>query len=191
MEGDTISVDASKTPHGALSALRACAIAASWAKGALFLHGAGLASHHRSLLLVAESGGGKSTLVDIADQLVPLSDENVVLFPSTGALAGTPFRSSSKRRAEPSHSAPLSAICFLRKGARVNLEVAPRDMALRELLAQVYRPSPSHASASDILRRASKAVSIVPCYSFEFPKSKDAAAPLYELVGGEQDSGAA
>jgi len=165
----------------ALTALRACTIGAAWGLGGLFLHGSGLAREGRSILLLAESGGGKSTLTDLAENFESMSDEHVVLYPDECRLEGTPFRSSARKPPSVQTPTRCCAICLLQKAATPSIAKAPAEMTMRTLLKQCYRPRHTQACAAEIFRRAITAATRIPSYYLRFPKSP-VASVLVETI---------
>lgn len=170
-------------PHQDASVRLQCAIAFSRAgQGGLLVHGAGLALPGRGgVVALAPSGGGKSTLSNLATQLVGLSDETILLRPGPPPLiSATPLRSSSQKVPEP-RTEPLRALLFLEKNVVPSFARMPPAQALPLLLAQAYKLPRELATTAELFKRASKLVENVAAYRFAFPKAPEAQELLLRL----------
>jgi hypothetical protein len=142
-------------------------------RGGALLHGAGIVIDGQAVLCIAPSDGGKTTLCGkVAGRAPVLSDETVALRLDDGLprLAGTLFWSGP---ALPTAGGlfPLSAICFLRKGAEALLAL-PQSEALSELLLEWHLPERPGASA-DALARASALVAQIPLFTLRTTLESD------------------
>jgi hypothetical protein len=166
--------------------LRAAMCQALAPEGAL-LHAAGVALDEQGILLVAPSGGGKTTISRLLSTHADiLSDETLgirrdVLSPGHYLLYGSCLWSGPLY---PSRAGgfPLRAICFLRKGALGCAPIA-RSQALRELLRELYLPI-GPTAAADALAFASQLLEAVPACALRFPLNADPAPELRRLLLG-------
>jgi hypothetical protein len=166
----------------ASSMLRGFTVAA-WQVGGFLIHAAGIrGADARAVMALAPSGGGKSTLTDLAGGFCSLSDETLLVRGTE--VYGTPFRSSARKPPEP-RRAPISAILILEKSSSPRyFRVAVRD-ALSAMLPEIYRPPREIASSAEILHRAHLLAESVPAYCFRFPKSPAANDLLTKLFDEE------
>lgn len=161
--------------------LRAFTVAA-WQSQRFLMHAAGLCLSERAVVVVAPSGGGKSTLMDLAQGFSSLSDETLLL--STSTVVGTPFRSSANKPPEP-RTAPIAAVLLLEKAPSSSYSRVDARTALTAILPEMYRPPESLASSAEILHRAKLLAESVPAYRFRFPKSPAANDLLKRLFEEE------
>jgi hypothetical protein len=155
-----------------------CSLAA-WSDGGMLIRGAGLALEEvGAVAALAVSGGGKSTLSNLAEGFLGLSDETLLLWATAAPrLSATPFRSSSHREPQP-RTEPLRAFLVLEKSLEPRYERLPEHEGMKRLLAQAYQLPPSIASRADLFARCSWLAREVPTYRFAFPKSPEAAGLL-------------
>ncbi|MHB8416996.1 MAG: hypothetical protein ACYDCL_02900 [Myxococcales bacterium] len=169
--------------------LRAAMCQALAPEGAL-LHAAGAAIDGAGFLLVAPSGGGKTTISRLLSRTATiLSDETICVRPDPGrpgryVIYGTCFWSGP---AYPSRAGalPLRAVCFLRKG---ELSLAPlsRPRALRELLAELHLPIGAGA-APHSLDFADRLLAGTPAFTLSFALDSDP-RPLLGALAGREDA---
>ena len=170
-------------PHQDASVRLQCAIAASrTGRAGLLVHSAGLGLPGRgAVVALAVSGGGKSTLSNLATQFFGLSDETVLLTPGPPpTLSATPLRSMSEKVPQP-RTEPLRALLFLEKSLQPSYAWIPPHEALPRLLAQAYTFPPELVTTAQLFRRASQLVENVPAFRFAFPKSPEAERLLLRL----------
>lgn len=165
------------------TAIRLCMLQWVWARGGLLLHAVGLARDGRAIIGLAPSGGGKSTLTDLASGFESLSDETVAILPGSGAgpeIWSTPFRSSAAKH-------PVEAICgldgvlLLEKSASPANRPAAGITLVRTLVEQAYTAPPQIGAPRDLLHRAARVATSTPAFHFRFPKGKAAATLLEDL----------
>lgn len=170
------------------TAIRLCMLLWVWAHGGLVVHATGLAREGMVAIGLAPSGGGKSTLTDLASGFESLSDETVALLPSFSnggddrgfEVWGTPFRSRALQ--SPSAEAvPLSAILLLEKSVHPRSLPAPGPAVVRALIEQAYTAPPWACAPGDLLRRSVRISSSVPGFYFQFPKTTEAVSLLEEI----------
>ncbi|MBI5543715.1 MAG: hypothetical protein HY901_07510 [Deltaproteobacteria bacterium] len=158
-----------------------CAFAAEGKGRGLLLHATGLAHTERSVAVIglAQSGGGKSTLTDLALGWHSLSDETVYVEASDDAPCayGLPFRSSASKQPEPL-AARIGAFLILEKSLVSGLEPVSQDVALRALLNQAYRPLGLMESQSEFFRCAARIARSAPCFRFKFDKTLESVSGL-------------
>ncbi len=155
----------------ALWILLRSAIARALAPEGAVLHSAAAAIDGRALLFLAPPGGGKTTIIDLLEPDAELiGDELVAVTPDPARggfrVQGTPCW-SGRFREGAAGSFPVSAICFLRKGA-LDLAPLPRPAALRELLPQCYLTDRPRA-AVETLDFATALLARTPAYALTFP----------------------
>ncbi len=144
-------------------------------------HAAACALGKHCLLLVAYSGGGKSTLATLLEHTTLLSDEMVLLRRTRGGLFahGTPIRSACPR--EPSkRRALVSAILFLRKAKENRLEAVSTATAVEEVLPQIWA-SPK-ARPSTLLEKVARILGDIPAYRFHFLNTQHCTSKILPLL---------
>lgn len=159
---------------------------ATWPRGGMLIHGAGLALDGiGAVAALAVSGGGKSTLSNLADGFLGLSDETLLLWDNDPPrISATPFRSSSHREPQP-RSEPLRALLVLEKSLEPSYERLPPHQGMKRLLAQAYQLPDLIAPRAEVFARASSLARSVPTYRFAFPKSPEAALLLRRFFDEE------
>ncbi len=176
------------------TAIRLCMLLWIWARGGLLLHAAGLARDGRAAVALAPSGGGKSTLTDLAQGFESLSDETVAVLPTarrrgTGfEVWGTPFRSSAAKPPVSSAVLPLSAVLLLDKAAQPRWLPASGQEAARALIGQAYTALPAAGAPQALLRRAARLTACARAVHFQFPKSSAADALLGEIFADAEST---
>ncbi len=162
--------------------LQLCCALGAWRTGGVLLHGAGLiASDDASVLALAPSGGGKSTLTDLV-RLRSLSDECVIAHPGPPpTLAGTVIRSSA-RKTPSLETRPLRALLLLEKSVRPFYEKLHSADGLRALAHQAFRFPSELGMKGSVLSRLAPVANSVPTYRFAFPKSAQADDLLSSLL---------
>jgi hypothetical protein len=168
------------SPTLLLSLHLACATAA-WRSGGLMLHATGLRSPTGiGVIGLAVSGGGKSTLTDLATW-ESLSDEIVIAHWSPApAVSSTAFRSSAKKKPIVGE-APLGALLLLEKSPTPSFERVSSAEAFRSLANQAFRFPREMGLDKEHFSRVRALAEAVPAYRFRFPKSHEAAHALDDL----------
>jgi hypothetical protein len=169
------------------AAMQLACSAAVWARGGMLIHGAGLALEGQgAVAAMAVSGGGKSTLSNLADGFLGLSDETLLLWEATPPrISATPFRSSSTREPQ-ARTEPLRALLVLEKSLEPSFERLPAQAGVKRLLAQAYELPESIATRAEVFHRASQIAERTPTYRFAFPKApaaRDLLARLFADLG--------
>ena len=188
-ESHTLRCYAGPGPQAYSAALQLGCSLATWPDGGMLIHGAGLALDGvGAVAALAASGGGKSTLSNLAEGFLGLSDETLLLWANDPPrISATPFRSTSHREPQP-RTDPLRAFLVLEKSLEPTLERLPAHEAVKRLMAQAYQLPLVIASRAAVFARASELVRTVPAYRFAFPKSPEAAVLLRRFF--EQELGA-
>lgn len=143
-------------------------LACACRSGAVVFHSSAFVLRGKAVLVIAPSGGGKSTLATLAEPLPMLSDEfNVVTASQDLRTWSTPVRSSSPR-VPGQVSAPLGAILFPVKAPREELRPVGTASAMQRIVTQVVTPDfwglkPPFRLVAEIARS-------VPSYEFHFRK---------------------
>lgn len=111
----------------------------------VLFHGSAVSVDNMAYLFTAPSGTGKSTHVRLWCELLGsraqvVNDDKPLIRVSDGVVTvfGTPW--NGKHHLGSNMSAPLKAICFLKRSATNYLRPVPANEALPLLLRQVYRP---------------------------------------------------
>jgi hypothetical protein len=146
-----------------------------WGRGGMLIHGAGLAREgHGAVAALAVSGGGKSTLSNLAQSFIGLSDETLLLWEAEPPrVSATPFRSSSEKEPQ-ARTEPLRALLVLEKSLEPRFERLPSHEGMKRLLGQAYELPDSIAPRAEAFHRASHLAERVPAYRFAFPKAPEA-----------------
>ena len=164
------------------AAMQLACSAAVWARGGMLIHGAGLALDGLgAVAAMAVSGGGKSTLSNLADGFLGLSDETLLLWEGHAPrISATPFRSTSTREPQ-ARTEPLRALLVLEKSLEPSYGLLPAQAGVKRLLAQAYELPESIATRAEVFHRASQIAERTPTYRFAFPKAPEARELLTRL----------
>jgi hypothetical protein len=165
------------------TAIRLCTLLWVSAHDGILLHATALSNGRSAVIGIAPSGGGKSTLTDLAQAsgIVSLSDETVAILPDPAsasgyAVWGTPFRSSSVQ-VPAIEKSPLSALLLLEKSIQPHLIPADVQHSLRTMMQQAYSVV---GTSPEVFRRSAKIAKGTSAFRFQFPKSLEAARLLDE-----------
>jgi hypothetical protein len=183
--GDTLQVmraSVTNTQEASVVLQLACSLVA-WPQGAFLVHSAGLCLPGRGAVVVlAESGGGKSTLSTLSESFTGLSDETTLLRVGPPALvSATPFRSQSTKVPEQ-RTEPLRAFLVLEKSLTPRFTRLPAQEGLRAILRQAYLLPETVAPPRELFARARALAESVPTYRFAFPKDPVADTLLLQLM---------
>lgn len=154
----------------------------------ILFHGSAVAVDNMAYLFTAPSGTGKSTHVRLWCELLGsraqvVNDDKPLLRVSDGAVTvfGTPW--NGKHHLGANMSAPLRAICFLKRSKINDICPISADEALPPLLNQVYRPR-DPASLALVLKLIEKLRHCVAFFELHCNMELDAARLSYETMKG-------
>ena len=138
-------------------------------KGGFILHSSGMVHSGKALLFFGVSGSGKSTITQVSQPDVILSDEAVIVLKKDGKwLAyGTPFYGTLAYVGE-NIAVELAALIKISKAPFYNLQKLPRQRALRELLKAVIILDDSLEQKEKNLSNALNVLKDVPSHELEF-----------------------
>ena len=151
----------------------------------LLIHGSALAVDGQAYLFTAPSGTGKSTHAKIwrqqfGERAVVINDDKPLLHidEDRAVIYGTPY--DGKHRLSTNTSAPLKAVCFLKRGMKNSILPLTGQEAYPRLLAQTYRPEKGEMLAKTLLllNRLTKLVSF-----YELSCNMDPEAALVAYTG--------
>lgn len=154
----------------------------------ILVHGSAVSVDNAAYLFTAPSGTGKSTHVRLWRELFGsraqvVNDDKPLVLVSDGAVTvfGTPW--NGKHHLGTNMSAPLHAICFLKRSKTNDLRPVSADEALPLLLKQVYRPR-DPASLALVLRLVETLRRSVAFFELHCNMELDAARLAYETMKG-------
>ena len=141
----------------------------------LLLHAAGISDGIGAFVCLAPSGGGKSTLTDLAQGYASLSDETVAVVPDEKSgrweAWGTTFRSSAHKAPASPQKIPLWGFLILEKSPFPEVIPAGAAHLVRALLGQTYAdPSPFTDGRPEQFQKAASLARTVPAFRFRFSK---------------------
>lgn len=152
----------------------------------LVVHGAAISYKGDGILFTAPSTTGKSTHIKLWKDLfkddveIINGDKPILQITDNKALAfGTPW--PGKEGWHKNISAPLKAVCLLRRGPVNHIERIDVAEYLPQLLRQVYLPKDSEA-AEKTLELFSRLVEAVPFYVLECDISNEAVMTAYKAI---------
>ena len=154
----------------------------------ILFHGSAVAVDNMAYLFTAPSGTGKSTHVRLwrellGDRAQVVNDDKPLLRISDGTVTvfGTPW--NGKHHLGMNMSAPLHAICFLKRSKTNYLRPVSADEALPLLLRQVYRPR-DPASLALVLKLVETLRHSVAFFELHCNMELDAARLSYKTMKG-------
>ncbi len=152
--------------------------------GGLLLHAAGLSDGTGAFVCLAPSGGGKSTLTDLAYGYDSLSDETVAVIPDSQhglwQAWGTTFRSSARKAPVSPRKFPLRGFLILEKFPVPEAVHASPEILARALLGQAYADAPAFTGGRpEQFRKAAALSRTIPAFRFRFPKES---GPTVDLL---------
>ena len=153
------------------------------------MHGACLKYGENAYIFTAPSGTGKTTHLrlwqkHLGDKVSVINGDKPILKIENGVVTvfGTPW--AGKENLRSNDSAPLKAICILKRGKENKIyKVNPREH-FATLLNQIYLPK-NEAAARKNLELFSQLISIVPVYVLECDISETAVKTSFEALTGE------
>ena len=107
-------------------------------------HGSSICVDGQAYLFTAKSGTGKSTHTRLwrelfKDKAIMINDDKPLIhIGNTVTVYGTPY--NGKHRIGNNISAPLKAICIIKRAEENDIKAISKDQAYAMLLQQVYRP---------------------------------------------------
>lgn len=148
----------------------------------LLLHAAGLIKDGRGFVFPGRSGAGKSTLVRQSPGGEALSDELVIVQKRQNRYHcyGTPFWGELAQAGRPL-SAPLQALCFLKKGKTLSFQRLTPAAVIQRALAAVMHFSSQTQAAENVLDCLWDLTERVAGFELTFPKGKSV-WPLLERL---------
>lgn len=151
--------------------------------GRMVVHGAAISYEDAGLLFIAPSGTGKSTHIKLWRQFfgaqvdIINGDKPIVSVEDGGIyLHGTPW--AGKEGWQKNRSAPLKAICLLRRGKTNRIRKADPLTHLPALMRQVYLPTEAEA-LQQTLALVDQLSARVPFYILECNISPEAAEAAF------------
>lgn len=154
------------------------------------MHGACLKYGQNAYIFTAPSGTGKTTHLrlwqkHLGDRVSIVNGDKPILKIENGVVTayGTPW--AGKENLRTNDSAPLKAICILKRGKQNKIyKVNPREH-FATLLNQIYLPK-NEQSARKNLELFSRLISLVPLYVLECDISEAAVKTSFEALTGEK-----
>ena len=187
---DEIEMEQTRQPHGEAGYCEfVCRYRAICKKlpryDRMLMHGAAIEREGRGYLFAAKSGTGKTTHIRLWKELygdveIINGDKHILRFDGGRiAVCGTPWcgKEGYQRNAE----APLSALCFLRRGEDNIIERITPDRAIDLLFTQILIPEDGTA-ASKTLDMCSELLERTPTYMLYCNMEKTAAEVAYKKM---------
>ncbi len=158
--------------------------------GVLLFHGSAISFDGEAYIYTAPSGTGKSTHAHICrivfgeDRVKYINDDKPLLRLQEGKwrVYGSPW--DGKHRLSNKIDAPLSAICFLRRGEKPSIRRVGKEAVLGDLFSQVYRPTDENAMKKVLVLLQS--LSKLPLWEAHCNISKESAQMTLENMKGER-----
>ncbi|MCR4807135.1 MAG: hypothetical protein K5857_05615 [Lachnospiraceae bacterium] len=154
-------------------------------------HGSALSVDGEGYIFTAASGTGKSTHARLwrevyGSRAVMINDDKPLIRISGESdyqplVYGTPW--DGKHRLSSNTSAPLKALCILKRGKKNEIERIDAGEAMPMLIQQAYRPADPAAMAKT-LELMDRLVSRVKVYRMECNMDPEAARLSYEAMSG-------
>jgi len=157
----------------------------------VLFHGSAVAVDNKAYLFTAPSGTGKSTHVRLwrelfGDRAHVINDDKPLIRVSADEVTvfGTPW--NGKHHLGENISAPLHAICFLKRSKTNYLRPVAADEALPLLIKQAYRPR-NPASLALVLKLIETMLHRVSFFEMHCNMELDAARLAYETMKGSDN----
>lgn len=161
----------------------------------LLMHGAAIQYCGSSYVFCAPSGTGKTTHISlwkryIGDSVTIINGDKPILYiPKEkngiqNVIAyGTPW--AGKEGWQSNTSAPLNAICFLKRGDRNSISEVCFDKSINLLAKQIYYPM-GKAEAVNTLEMMDKLITGIPCFELTCTISRQAVEVSFEALTGRK-----
>ena len=154
------------------------------------MHGAAVKCGESAYIFTAPSGTGKTTHLRLwqeylGDSVCVINGDKPILKIENGEVAAYGTAWAGKERLGNNTSAPLKAICILKRGKENKIyKVDPKEY-FAVLLNQIYLPKNEEAARKN-LELFSKLVDLVPVYVLECDISEDAVKTSFEALSGQK-----
>ena len=154
------------------------------------MHGAALKYGENAYIFTAPSGTGKTTHLrlwqkHLGDKVCVINGDKPILRIENDAVTAFGTAWAGKERLATNTSAPLSAICILKRGKQNKIyKVNPKEH-FGTLLNQIYLPKNQEAAAKN-LKLFADLIRLVPIYVLECDISQDAVKTSFEALVGEK-----
>jgi hypothetical protein len=153
--------------------------------GGFLFHGAGIVHNEGVHVFFGYSGSGKSTIANLSNDKVKLSDDLVLIMPEGDEwnVHSTPFWNVQDNSALPVVD-KLVGLYRLVKDNYVYLEPLSRGEAIAEMIASIPVVTLVPNYASQLIRCCSTVLSAIPCYRLHFKKDSS----FWEVIDVERQS---
>lgn len=158
--------------------------------GRAVFHGASITYKDKGLLFTAPSGTGKSTHIKLwrkyfGDDVKIVNGDKPILaaFDNGVTVYGTPW--AGKERWQRNTSAPLNAICVIKRGTDNTVRKLSNDECITEFMHQIYLPDVPNA-LQVTLGILGKIIEKVPVYELSCDISENAVKSSFEALIGEK-----
>lgn len=142
-------------------------------KGGLMVHAAGLIHKDKAFIFMGHSGKGKSTLVGLSGIEKILSDDLVVIRPSsnTWIAYATPFWNLGDLIPEP-HQAILQGLYTLRHAKISQLKSLDRGQGIAEIISNTPVLPDDPFCAGKLISTCDDLLKLVPAYQLDFAQDR-------------------
>lgn len=153
------------------------------------MHGATISFEGKAYMFTALSGTGKSTHIKLwrrflGEQVQIINGDKPFLWVKDTEeveIFGSPW--AGKEKWQRNTSAPLSGICFLKRGTENRIREMKPEECLSLLMKQVYLPADGNAVGAT-LELLDRMLKIVPLYVLECDMSEQAVKTSFEAMTG-------
>lgn len=161
----------------------------------LLMHGAAIQYGGSGYVFCAPSGTGKSTHIalwkrHIGDSVTIINGDKPILHIKQDKydtqdiiIFGTPW--AGKEGWQSNTSAPLNAICFLKRGDRNRISEVSYDESINLLAKQIYYPM-GKTEAVNTLEMMDKLITGIPCFELTCTISRQAVEVSFEALTGRK-----
>ncbi len=153
-------------------------------------HGAAISYKGKAFLFTAPSGTGKSTHIKlwrehIGPEVDIINGDKPILKAEEDAVTVYSSPWAGKENWNKNTSAPLSAICIIKRGKENRIKKLPAGKAITHLIRQIYLPKTSEAKMQT-LTLLDLVLKNVPVYLLECDISFEAVKTSFEAMTGEE-----
>lgn len=153
-------------------------------------HGAAISYKGKAFIFTAPSGTGKSTHIrlwreHIGKEVHIINGDKPILHAEENGIMVYSSPWAGKEHWNKNISAPLSAICIIKRGKENRIKKLPAGSAIAQLIRQIYLPK-SREAKMQTLTLLDLMLKNVPVYLLQCDMSYDAVKTSFEAMTGEE-----